>query len=161
MKKILSAVIVFCVMIFSANCYAYIDKSRCAIGGLQIYNSPSYVKKIYGEPDRTESRFISKDNNDYSIDLDIDTWFYGDSLEIQFWNGEVIEIHSTKNNGLKTPDGITVGMKSVILFEKYGQPDERFDEGIVYHNTGTGHSHFIFGVKNGIIYTISLAGHYP
>jgi len=123
-------------MIFSANCQAELDKSRFAIGGIQIYNTPSYVKKIYGEPDKIESKFIPKKNNQYGIDLDIDTWFYGDSLEIQFWNGEVIEVLSTKNNGLKTPDGVTVGMKSVILFEKYGQPDERLENGFVYHHIG-------------------------
>ena len=75
-----------------------------AIGGITFGASEDYVKSIYGEPSD-----ISYDSN--GVWGKTKTYQYGSSFFIKFGQtGNVIELKSTANNGLKTPQGFTVGI---------------------------------------------------
>ena len=54
----------------------------------------------------------------------METWYYGDTFEIEFAYGKVILIKTIGRNGLKTPDGIECGMKNSQLYKVYGIADE-------------------------------------
>ena len=151
----------------SATCSAEIDKSRIAIGGIQPGNTPNYVKSIYGNPDKIEARYVPNGGGArIPKNSTIYTWYYGNSFEIEILNNEIVlDAISKDNNGLKTPDGITVGMRSNVLYEKYGIPDEletiEKENATYFSYYGRSDiSALVFKLNNDIITSIVVFGYY-
>lgn len=90
-----------------------ISAKDMAIGGITFSASEDYVRSIYGEP--TD---ISYDSNGGWGK--IKTYRYGDSFFVTFAQSGVIDVKSTANNGLKTPQGFTVGMPLSKVENYYG-----------------------------------------
>ena len=134
-------------------------------------DSSKYVKSIYGEPDKIESQYVANGaGGAIPPGSTIYTWYYGNSFELTIVNYSnrknyeiVIYATSTANNGLKTPDGVTVGMKENILYQKYGTPDditEQMDRKLIRYDYEPDTSWILFEVKNGVISSISVEGHF-
>ena len=90
-----------------------IPEADMALGGITLGASESYVRSIYGEP-----ADVSYDSN--GGDGRFKICQYGSSLFVKIAQGSVIEVKSTANNGLKTPQGFTVGMPLSKVEKYYG-----------------------------------------
>ena len=90
------------------------NADQAAIGGISIGVSTEYIKEIYGDPNK-----IRIDNE---LNADSQTWYYGDTFQIDFVNGIATCIVTSGNNGLTTPAGVTVGMRKKEMTSKYGSP---------------------------------------
>ena len=94
-----------------------LDRSRIALGGITIGSTKAAVRHIYGEPTSVEKN----------------GWLYryGSSFRIKFIPGSELgmaddgayTIVTTANNGIATPDGVTVGMAPKVLDDVYGPAD--------------------------------------
>ncbi len=110
-KKILFVMVV--ISLVATTCFARISASKIALGGLRPGVTLEYAESIYGKaknipissPSKAAPKFIYQ---------------FGESFYC--WPGFVI-LHSDANNGVSTPDGITVGSSDSEMVSKYGQPD--------------------------------------
>lgn len=143
-----------CCFAFSAMALAKISNSRIGLGGIAIGNTVDYVKQIYGEPQASKRNFFGP-YGEYAYSID-----YGDSFHLQYFesDGMIFIMYSNANNGIKTPDGITVGDKASILQRVYGTADivQRSKNGEVhYWYLGDKNNKMVFHTKNGIITAIN------
>ena len=105
-------------MINSCSVEAAIPNEKMALGGIQCTNSIDSVKSIYGNPENVTTL------PDGEIKY---TW--GNSFfVITDKHGNVVQVMTTANNGIKTPDGIHVGMQVEVnpptaLRSVYGKED--------------------------------------
>lgn len=179
MKKIFCLTLTL-LMLISLNCFAMIEKNQVEIGGIKLLDSYKLVKKIYGEPNKIESRVLTDGaSRQISKGSILYNWYYGDSFEIEFivmalkpyrlagkdFDDIIVGISSSKNNGIKTADGVSVGMKSDILWTKYGIPDKLSDDNSKKYfrytcYTGFTYEYLNFTVENGIITKMSMGGEY-
>lgn len=120
MGKILNLIlgVILLVGMMTSTCFAAISESQLALGGITPGSSPDYVRSVYGAP--TKERKL---RGLYDM-----SYTYGTSFVIFFdkvQSGEyvVVAMRSTANNGIKTPDGITVGMTRADVRRAYGQVD--------------------------------------
>ena len=98
--------------------YDEIPKADIAIGGITLGTDESYVRKVYGNPDK----ITHTDDRRRAGPIKTKTFTYGTTFIIVFneENNKVWEVKSTGNNGLKTPSGFTVGMKLADVYNHYG-----------------------------------------
>ena len=120
-----------------------------AIGGITTGSSIEYTKSIYGEPG--EIRNSEKDQN-------IETWYYGDTFQIDFVDGIASAVVSSGANGLATPDGITVGMKKKNMTSKYGRPQhtDKYGKRAIYSYQAENGAKMTFVIRDGIISEIRI-----
>lgn len=122
---------------------------RAAVGGISTGSSTEYTKSIYGEPGKIK---ISE------INQNAETWFYGDTFQIDFVDGIASSVVSSGANGLATPDGITVGMKKRNMTSKYGKPQhsDKYGKRAIYSYSADNGTKMIFVIRNGIISEIRI-----
>lgn len=123
---------------------------QLTLGYISFRDTPQNVTKVYGQPTRIDER------NGMS-------YYYGDSLVFRFMgkNDSILyDITTTDDNGIKTADGIGVGMLVSTLFDTYGPPNyKRKDKEFTrywYYWEKSSYVYFMYTVKNGIITEISL-----
>lgn len=93
----------------------YVDPAEVAIGGVQIGSSMDYVRSIYGEPTTVRTYY------DRVFYGNCEDWTYGDSFVIRFaQSGTAYSVASTKDNGIKTPAGFTVGQNINGVIDYFG-----------------------------------------
>ena len=94
-------------------------KNRIALGGIELGATPERVRSIYGAPDFIKKlegrdlRFWDGNSGEF--------WLYGDLFGITFIDGHALLITSSAPNGIKTPDGISVGDTVGNLYRTYGR----------------------------------------
>ena len=89
--------------------------SRMALGGIQLGSTKDRVRSIYGNSNNVKAYEDHGYWNGY-----VEEWIYGDSFKVIFVNGHVLYINSSAKNGIKTPDGISVGDDIRKLYRTYG-----------------------------------------
>ena len=127
-----------------------LTKEQLSLGYFSTGANPKDVTQVYGQPDRIDERNGM-------------TYYYGQSLIFKFM-GEgdswLYDITTTDNNGVKTADGIEVGMMVSKLYDIYGTPNfTRKDKDATrywYYWEKSNFVYFTFTVKNGKIIQISL-----
>lgn len=153
LRKICIVTLVSC-MLFSGMSFAKISNSRIGIGGITIGSTAEFVTKTYGQPQVSKRSFYGP-YGEYAYFTK-----YGDSFSVSYFenDGMVFLMSSTAQNGLKTPDGITVGDKASMLQRIYGTADliqtDKSGE-VHYWYLGDKNVKIIFHTKNGIITSIS------
>ena len=153
MKKFIISLL-FYIMCMSVCFAANIGSEQAALSGIQVDATMNYVKKVYGEPERSETSYDSRYGTNTT------TWYYGKSVKIHFVEGydgvnHVDSMTISANNGFATTDGVTVGMNVDILQQIYGEPWLVRDESVYLYKTNGG-AKLIFNTRDGIIRTISL-----
>ena len=125
------------------------SSERAAVGGISTGSSTEYTKSIYGDPGKIR---ISE------VNQNLETWFYGDTFQIDFVDGIASAVISSGANGLATPDGITVGMKKRNMTSKYGKPQhsDKYGKRAIYSYSADNGSKMIFVIVNGIISEIRI-----
>lgn len=125
------------------------DSERMAIGGISTGSSAEYTKSIYGEPNKIR---VSEDNQK------LETWYYGDTFQIDFLDGIACNVTSSGANGLSTPDGITVGMKKYNMTSVYGKPQisDKYKTRAIYTYKTENGTKMLFITNNGIISEIRV-----
>ena len=120
-----------------------------AIGGITTGSSTEYTKSIYGEPGEIRS---SEENQN------AETWYYGDTFQIDFVDGIASAVVSSGANGLATPDGITVGMKKKNMTSKYGRPQhtDKYGKRAIYSYQAENGAKMTFVIRDGIISEIRI-----
>ena len=148
--------LLICICILGLNistCLAskVFNADQAAIGGISAGSSTEYIKGIYGEPNKIRI-------NDNSQDLNTETWYYGDTFQIDFVNGIASSVVSSGNNGLSTPDGIAVGMKKSKMTSKYGRPEhaDKYGNRAIYTYQADNGSKMLFVIRNGVISEIRV-----
>ena len=117
-RVLLFATALLCSMNLYLKAEAAIPNEKMALGGIQCTNSIDSVKSIYGKPGSVTKL------PDGEIKY---TW--GNSFFIiTDKHGNVVQVMTTANNGIKTPDGIHVGMHVEVnppteLRSVYGKED--------------------------------------
>lgn len=155
MKKLLSAYIFCFIVITTGICSASVPDEQVALGGISYQSSSSYVKSIYGEPDR-----VTSTNND-PLYKTVEKYYYGNSFLVEFSNSKAVWISISAHNGLATPAGVEVGMKMSTLHDVYGPPTKvaRDRNGkVTMYYYGSYKSEYIglrFDIKNETITKIS------
>ena len=151
MRKKILFVLICCLCLNISICLAMkaVSSDRVALGGITTGSSTEYTRSIYGEPNKIN---ISKDNQNS------ETWYYGDTFQIDFINGIAAAVVSSGANGLATPDGITVGMKKSKMSSKYGkaQNSDKYGKRAIYSYSVDNGAKMIFIIKNGIISEIRI-----
>ena len=139
-------VMIMCVMA-SSICFAEVSYDRVAVGGITPGASIDYVQSIYGAPDGSRSgpHPLWKGT--------IIEYQYGNSLFITFREGYAINVVVTKNNGIGTPDGVTVGMNASVITDIYGEPDRVFNNQNYVYNDETSYA-LVFKTQNGKIISV-------
>ena len=158
MKKLILIVLI---LFFNIPvCYAIIEgqdnhgtltTDQLVLGYISINDNAHTVRKIYGTP----SSIITKGGLEY---------YYGSAFYIYFYSedGEnIAEITTIANNGIKTADGIHVGMPEGILNKTYGTPSYKKQEGAetkywYYGYESNNWKYLQFTIRNGKIIKISL-----
>ena len=87
-----------------------IAPQQAYLGGLTCGDSYEKEKSIYGQPKKIAG------NNGY------DTYHYSNSFSVEFNDSKIWRITTKDNNGIATPDGVTVGQKPSVLIDIYGDP---------------------------------------
>ena len=144
--------LLFFALIFSVSiCSAAknINSDRAAIGGIAIGSSTDYTKSIYGDPNK-----IKKTEDGQNIE----TWYYGETFQIEFIDGLAVSIISSGANGLSTPDEISVGMKKDNMKSKYGKPNhsDKYKDRAIYTYSVAGDVEMTFIVNNSVISEIRI-----
>ena len=109
MKKI--AGILGALMILANSASAQIDAEGIALGGIVPGSNFQDVIAVYGQPWR----------------LDEDEYIFGEGFRVKVSdeNPNVVEkVVSTADNGIETPEGVKIGMKSSLIRSIYGKPDK-------------------------------------
>lgn len=144
--------ILFCILCLNISiCSAAktVNADRAAIGGITTGSSTEYTRSIYGEPNK-----IRSNENDQSLE----TWFYGDSFQIDFVNGIASSVVSSGANGLATPDGLTVGMKKSKVTSNYGKAQhiDKYGKRAIYSYQVDNSANMVFVIRDGIITEIRI-----
>ena len=153
--KFFAVVIFFCVncsvchaIIEGQDNHGTLEPSQLVLGYISVANTPADILNTYGQPDRME-RY---------------RWFYGKDFYIQFIGSDAMtvgEVTTTANNGIRTANGVAVGMSESILQRVYGTPQyqKRRDNETKYWYYGYGRHNWVyleFSCTNGTIRKISL-----
>ena len=133
------------------NNHGTLKSSQLVLGYISVTNTPLEILNAYGQPTKIDGSNGIK-------------WFYGKDFFIQFiggGNSSIDEITTTGNNGIKTADGVGVGMPENILPQIYGEPtyQKEYDSEKNYWYYGSGNYNFVylqFTCQNGVIKKISL-----
>lgn len=144
---VLSFMLIFNISICSAS--KVFNSDKAAIGGISTGSSTDYIKSIYGDPNKIK---VNESNPK------AETWYYGDSFQIDFVDGIASSVISSGANGLSTPDGITVGMKKSKMTSKYGSPkqiDKYGKRAVCTYKTNDG-IEMTFIITSGIISEIRI-----
>ena len=146
-KFIYMLIIVLSLSISICSAAKSFNAEQAAIGGIAAGSSTDYIKGIYGEPNKIRIR----ENHS-------ETWYYGDTFQIDFINGKVSSVVSSGNNGLATPAGITVGMKKSKMTSNYGSPQvtDKYGNRAIYTYQADNGVKMIFIISNGIISEIRV-----
>ena len=171
MKKLLSVLAVILMVLLSSAAFAKTppgfynlkDPAHIGLGGLKIGYNYMQVYNMYGEPTK-----VYRTKNPRSDALFPEPYYYvyvyyGETVKLSFImlskskEMRLFEIESTANNGWKTPDGLTVGMKEAEMKKILGPSFQRKDkpEDHQYNWEGWG---LIFTVKDGVITKIICIG---
>ena len=155
MKKIFPLVGML-VLILSNICFGAeppkgtLTRERLSMGYIPIGASPQMVTQVYGQPDRVDDRNGM-------------TYYYGKTLTFSFLGvgaASLYDITTTADNGIKTSDGVGVGMLVSKLYDVYGTPNYiRKDKDATrywYYWEKSGYTYFTFTAKSGKIVEISL-----
>ncbi len=148
--SILVLIMILNISICSAKVF---NADQAAIGGISVGSSTEYIKGIYGEP--TKIRF---DENTQGTETETQTWYYGDTFHIDFVNGTAACITTSGNNGLTTPDGVTVGMEKKKMTSKYGRPEntDKYGNRAIYTYQAVNGVSMVFVARDGIISEIRV-----
>ncbi|MBR1396198.1 MAG: hypothetical protein IJ563_01515 [Selenomonadaceae bacterium] len=147
-------ILIFCIIFINSSiCAAMksIKVEQAAIGGIAVNSSAEYIKSIYGDPNKMRSSVIKNSTDNQSIQAE--TWYYGDTFQIDLVDGVAVSVVSSGNNGLATPDGITVGMKKRNMTSKYGKPSQldKYDKRAIYTYKINDKLQMIFITRDNII----------
>ena len=115
-------------MLTSITCYAAIPANQVVLGGIERGASVQSVEDTYGKPDKVEKKMGSAGEKvEYK---------YGDSLEVDFFNGKVHEVEISHNSEVKTAAGIGLGATAADVEAAYGTPDLVKEDKYVYFVEG-------------------------
>ncbi len=145
---------VFNLVFYTAyNIYFYgtISLERISIGGLRLGDTREEVKKIYGEPSSSVTKYVQM-NEDY-----VETWKYGDSLILKFYHGYLNGIRVSKGSSLATPDGLKVGMDESMIQKVYGEPWVNNQRGFFPYSSLDKSCWLLIRTEDGIINTITVS----
>lgn len=155
MKKVLLLLVVL--LSLTVPCFAVIkescDPKEICLGSVRIGDKIDTVFRIYGQPDKTvrdpEPVRIGQAEHYFA------RHYYGDSVVIVTMQCEgydpwVIRVDSTRNNGWRTPSGLTVGTPIEAIPASF-----RAKEG--YNGYAVSNCYLIFHIKSGKIVDISIA----
>ena len=126
------------------------NADQAAIGGISVGVGTEYIKEIYGDPNK-----IRIDNE---LNADSQTWYYGDTFQIDFVNGIATCIVTSGNNGLTTPAGVTVGMRKKEMTSKYGSPStsDKYGNRAIYTYQAANGIKMLIVTRDGIITEIRI-----
>lgn len=153
-KPLFTAALLMATLLIGSTAMAKVDRSQVALGGIPMAAPMSYVRSIYGEPDRTESKHAYKTT--------VYDYYYGKGVHIYSMGTDRANvINVTANNGWTTPAGVAVGMSETVLTDVYGKADyiEYYKGTTLYEYQLAPYSGppiMIFGVENGKITSISV-----
>ena len=107
-KKI--AGILSALMLVSTTSFAALDSDKIALGGLTPGVTLDQVIAVYGEPTQ----------------IDDDEYLFGTgfTVGVKDHTNVVEKLVTVNNNGIKTPDGVRVGMNESAIQTAYGKPDK-------------------------------------
>ena len=86
----------------------------------------------------------------------MDLWTYGNSFEITFVDRYTLYIDSTAKNGIKTPEGISVGDDIRKLYGIYGPAKKVTDSASHIYYNDSNDVYMAFSVKNDKIIAIKI-----
>lgn len=109
-----------------------LSMARIALGGIQLGASPERVRSIYGSPDKI--RHLAGRDLRFWGGNSGEIWSYGTSFEITFIDGTARVVTSKMVNGIKTPDGISVGDDAGKLWRTYGRAYSSTQNAYLYRN---------------------------
>ena len=132
-----------------------IEYSRMALGGIQLGSTKERVRATYGNPNSIKEH---DDRNTRSMyDGYVEEWTYGNSFKIIFVNGYAEDISSTAKNGIKTPDGISVGDDIRKLYKTFGTANRVTGNGrYTYYSIEYYYLCISFAVKDDKIISIDI-----
>ena len=126
------------------------NADQAAIGGISVGVGTEYIKEIYGDPNKIR---IDNELNENS-----QTWYYGDTFQIDFVNGIATCIVTSGNNGLTTPAGVTVGMRKKEMTSKYGisSTSDKYGNRAIYTYQAANGIKMLIVTRDGIITEIRI-----
>ena len=140
MRKKFWALICGVMILSSTLCFAAVDGSKIALGGITPGMSEQDLINAFGQPTYRDG----------------DDWSYK-TFKVEVERG-VVEKISTRFNSIITPDGVRVGLAAEILNDTFGQADkvDNDSDGVEYEYYSTdGTKKIEFKVVNGIIAKIT------
>ena len=133
-------------MITSSISFAALANDQIALGGITPGSTLDRVKSIYGEPTQ-----VSDDEYQFGT---------GFVVEVKEHDRNIVEkVVTFNNNGIKTPEGVRVGMNESAIESTYGRPDkiDRDTYDTEYKYRSQDHQREMeFKVVNGIIVKIKV-----
>lgn len=132
------------------------DGSRFGLGGLRPLMTYEQVEKIYGSATEAYRSKKAIDNGLYEAPYYKWEIHYGKTVKlelVQLANSNrltLLLIESTGNNGWKTPDGLTVGMKEEMIEKTLGKAYRVEHKKNQYFYNWESWS-MVFTVQNGVI----------
>lgn len=138
--KNLAAIICGVMILSSSLCFAAVDGSKIALGGIVPGMSETDLINAFGQP-------TYKDGDD---------WTYK-NFQVEVERGRVEKV-STRMDSITTPDGVRVGQAADILNSTFGRADkvDNDSDGVEYEYYSTdGTKKIEFKVVNGVIAKIS------
>lgn len=140
MRKRIFAIICGVMILSSSLCFAAVDGSKIALGGIVPGMSEQDLINAFGQP-------TYRDGED---------WTYK-TFRVDVERG-IVEKVSTRMNSITTPDGVRVGQAAEILNDTFGQADkvDHDSDGVEYEYYSTdGTKKIEFKVVNGVIAKIT------
>ena len=140
MRKKFWALICGVMILSSTLCFAAVDGSKIALGGITPGMSEQDLINAFGQPTYRDG----------------DDWSYK-TFKVEVERG-VVEKISTRFNSITTPDGVRVGLAAEILNDTFEQADkvDNDSDGVEYEYYSTdGTKKIEFKVVNGIIAKIT------
>ena len=139
-----------------------LPEEAIALGGLKIGSSRAYVESIYGPPDRLESSMYTNIGPNHS-DVKVLYYYYGNSFKILIRTDRdsVMDINTTSNNGIETPQGLHVGSTTADIKRTFGYLPEGLEGNsgepdYAYSYEGAGSTLIFYTHGDGTIYEIRL-----
>ena len=133
-----------------------------SLGGLKIGSSRAYVESIYGTPDRLESSMYTNIGPNHS-DVKVLYYYYGNSFKllIRTDRDSVMDINTTANNGIETPQGLHVGSTTADIERTFGWLPEGLEGNgtpmnYAYSYEGIDSTLIFYTYEDGTIYEIRL-----
>ena len=150
-KLLLILICIFALNISTSSAAKKFNVDSAAIGGITIGAGSEYIKSIYGEPGNIRV-------HESEQDVKTETWYYGDSFQIDIVEGIVTSLVTSGANGLTTPEGITVGMNKKDMTSKYGKPtqSDKYGNRAIYTYKSDNGVEMLFVVNDGIISEIRI-----